>query len=119
MSLITIFTWKKAANFFINELLGKFVGFVVGMWASKLFTHQVYEKKSIKNIFGLLGRKKIIVNDTPEWLQWLIAAVVGFIVLELISYFFENKLYLKVYDYAKNQIGEKKGATDRTKDLVE
>ena len=89
------------------------------MWASKLFTHQVYERKSVKNAFGLLGRKKIIVNDTPEWLQWLIAALVGFIVLELISYFFENKLYLKVYDFARTQLGEKEETTDRTKDLVE
>ena len=119
MSLTGIFTWKKAANFIINELLGKFVGFVVGMWASKLFTHQVYERKSIKNAFGLLGRKKIIVNDTPEWLQWLFAAVIGFVVLELISYFFENKLYLKVYDLVRNQLNDKDETTDRNKDLVE
>jgi len=114
-----IFTWKKVANYIINELLGKFIGFVVGMWASKLFTHQIYEKKSMNNLFGIMKRKKITVNDTPEWLQWVIATVVGFIVLELISYFFERKLYLKVYDFVRSKLGMEVEESDRRKNLVQ
>ena len=119
MNFKEIFTGKKVANFIINELLGKFIGFIVGMWASKFFSHQVYEKKGLNNLFGLAKRKKITVNDTPEWLQWIIAAVVGFIVLELISYFFEQKLYLSAWNFIKKKLGLETETLNRNKNLVE
>ena len=103
---LQIFTKKKIIDFILNEVLGKFVGFLVGMWITKWFTYYAYEKKSMKNLFGLLPRKKVLVNTTPEWLQWLISAVVGFIVLELIYYFFHNKKYLVVWEYIKALSGK-------------
>lgn len=114
-----LFTWKKILNLIINEVLGKFIGFVVGMWASKLFTHQVYEKKGVNNLFGLMKRKKITVNDTPEWVQWIIAALIGYIVLELISYFFEKKLYLKLLDFVKKKVGIQDDPSDTRKNLIQ
>jgi len=96
-----IFTKKKIVDFIINEVLGKFVGFIGGMWTTSWFSYHVYEKKGIKNLFGMLPRKKIVVNTTPEWLQWIICAVIGFIMLELINYFFQHKLYLKIFNYGK------------------
>ena len=56
-----------------------------------MFTHSMLEKRGIKNLCGLAGRKKISVNEIPEWLQNGIAILVGFITLELINHFFKPK----------------------------
>ncbi len=96
-----IFTRKKVTEFLINEAIGRFVGFIVGMWSTSLFSKVVYEKKGLNNLFGLAKRKKIVVNTTPEWLQLLISVLVGFIVLELINYCFKNKLYVPVWEFLK------------------
>lgn len=101
-----IFTKKKMTDFLVNELIGRFVGFIVGMWTTSLFSKVVYEKKSFKNLFGLAPRKKIVVNTTPEWLQLLISAIVGFIVLELINYFFKHKLYIPIWEFIKRKWNE-------------
>jgi hypothetical protein len=84
------------------------VGFVVGMWTTSLFSKVVYEKKGIKNLFGLAPRKKIVVNTTPEWLQFVISALVGFIMLELINYFFKKKLYVPIWEFVKNKFAKNK-----------
>lgn len=98
-----IFTKKKMTDFLVNEMIGRFVGFIVGMWTTSLFSKVVYEKKGLKNLFGLAPRKKVVVNTTPEWLQLLISAVVGFIVLELINYFFKHKLYVPIWEFIKEK----------------
>jgi hypothetical protein len=101
--LLEIFTTKKATDFLVNEVLGRFVGFIVGMSTTSWFSHYVHERKSIKNLFGLMPRKKVLVNTTPEWLQWVISALVGFIMLELINYFFRNKMYVPIWEFIKRQ----------------
>lgn len=88
---------EKITSLILGELVGRFAGFAVAIWTTKFFSKTVYEKKGINNLFGVLGRKKMVVNTTPEWLQWLLAAVVGFIVLELINYILKEKLYVKLY----------------------
>jgi hypothetical protein len=99
--LSEIFTTKKMTDFLVNEVLGRFVGFIVGMSTTSWFSHYVHEKKSIKNLFGLMPRKKVLVNTTPEWLQWTLSALVGFIMLELINYFFRNKMYIPIWEFIK------------------
>ena len=106
------FNRKKIADLVINELVGKFVGFVVGMWCTKMFTKTVYEKKTFMHTIGLAKRKKYVVSTMPEWAQGLIAIIVGFIVLELISYFFEHKLYMKIYYYFKGLIFKKNSSKE-------
>ncbi|MCU0430940.1 MAG: hypothetical protein MUF42_13330 [Cytophagaceae bacterium] len=98
------FTKEKILDFVVNELLGKFVGFLVGLWTTSWFSYTVYEKKKLSNLFGLMPRKKVVVNATPEWLQWIICALMGFLVFELIRYFFKNKLYLKIWNWASKKI---------------
>jgi len=46
-----IFSKEKVTNFIVNEAIGRFVGFVVGMWTTSLFSKVVYEKKGIEKIF--------------------------------------------------------------------
>lgn len=93
------FSKKKIKDFIVKQAIGNFIGFVVGMWVTVMFSHHVLERRSLKNIFGLAGRKKVVVNDAPEWLQGLLSIIIGFIALELVNYFFQSKKHLIVKDY--------------------
>lgn len=95
------FTKQKIKDFIFKQAIGNLIGFVIGMWVTTSFSHYALEKRGVKNFFGLAGRKKIVVNEIPEWLQSGIAILVGFIVLELINHFFQTKKYLLIWDYFK------------------
>lgn len=97
------FTPKKIKKFILDQALGNLVGFIVGMWITSSFTHYVVEGRNIRNLFGLAGRRKIAVNDMPEWLQSGIAILLGFIVLELINYFFQSKRHIYIWNYLKSK----------------
>lgn len=93
-----IFSFNKIKEYFINEMLGRLVGFIVGISTSSLFTKVVYEKKGLNNLFGLAKRKKIVVNTTPEWLQFVFSLIVGYVMLELVNYIIKYKKYRMVSD---------------------
>ena len=84
------FTIHKFKRVIIGETIGKFLGFLVGMLSSKLFTYTVLEKKSIHNIFGILGRKEIVVHRTPHWIEFLFAVFVGFVLMEAFNYLMQS-----------------------------
>jgi hypothetical protein len=95
------FTKKKLKAFVFNQAIGNLIGFAVGLWVTALFSHYVLEKRGLKNLFGLVGRRKIAVNEIPKWLQSGIAILVGFIALELINHFFQTKKHLVIWEYVK------------------
>lgn len=95
---------ETVKDFVINQALGNFVGFVVGMSVTQLFTHHVLEKRGFNNLFGLAGRKKVVVNDIPEWLQWTISAIVGYIALEYINHLVQTKKHIRVWNYVKKRL---------------
>ena len=95
------FTKQKIKDFILKQAIGNLIGFMIGMWVTAMFSHYVLEKRGIKNLFGLTGRKKIAVNEIPEWLQSGIAILVGFIALEFINHFFQTKKHLIVWGYVK------------------
>lgn len=95
------FTKQKIKDFILKQAVGNLIGFIIGMWVTAMFSHYVLEKRGVKNLFGLAGRKKIAVNEIPEWLQSGIAILVGFIALELINHFFQTKKHLIIWGYIK------------------
>lgn len=100
------FTKQKMKEVIIKQSLGNFVGFVVGMWVTSMFSNYVLERRGLQNLFGLAGRKKVAVNIIPEWMQTGIAILVGFITLELINHFFQTKKHIAVYEYFKRLISK-------------
>lgn len=98
------FNRKYMTNVVIQKTLGNLVGFAVGVLITNSFTHYVTERRSAKNLFGLAGRKKIQVNDTPEWVQYGLSILLGFIVLELINHFFSSKKHILIWNYIKGKI---------------
>lgn len=98
------FNRKYMTNVVINKALGNLVGFAVGVLITNSFTHYVTERRSVKNLFGLAGRKKVMVNEIPEWLQYSLSILLGFIVLEAINHFFESKKHVIFFNYIKTKI---------------
>lgn len=93
------FTKKKIKGFLMNQAIGNFIGFVIGLSVARYFSHYEAERRSVKNLFGLAGRKKEIVNDVPEWLQWSLSVLVGYIALELVNHLIETKKHKIIYRY--------------------
>jgi zinc transporter ZupT len=98
------FNKKYLTNLVIQKTVGNLVGFAVGVLITNSFTHYVTEKRSVKNLFGLAGRKKIQVNDAPEWVQYGLSIFLGFIVLELINHFVASKKHVQVWKFIKGRI---------------
>ncbi|MES2567885.1 MAG: hypothetical protein V4565_13515 [Bacteroidota bacterium] len=98
------FTRKYMTNVVIQKTLGNLVGFAVGVLITNSFTHYVTERRSAKNLFGLVGRKKVLVNDTPEWIQYSLSILLGFIVVEIINHFFASKKHILIWNFIKGKI---------------
>jgi len=95
------FSVTRIKNFIFRQALGNLVGFTVGMWVTTTFSHNILERKSIKNLFGIVKRKNVVVDEIPHWMQVGLSILVGFIVLELINYFFQTKQYLVLWNYIR------------------
>ena len=100
------FTKQKIKKFLFNQAIGNFIGFFIGMSVTQLFSHYATERRSMHNLFGLSKRKQVLVNDAPEWLQWVYSVIVGFIALEFVNHFIETKQHIIIWNYIK-KIGKK------------
>jgi len=87
------FNREKFQGFFINTALGNFAGYVAGSLVTLVSTRHAVERRAIRNFFGVLPRKKIVVHVVPHWLEWLLALIVGFLVMEAVRYWFNHRKY--------------------------
>jgi hypothetical protein len=87
------FNRQKFQGLFINTALGNFAGYVAGSLVTIVSTHHAVERRAISNLFGVLPRKKIVVHVVPHWLEWLLALLVGFLVMEAVRYWFNHRKY--------------------------
>jgi hypothetical protein len=98
------FSFTRIRKFILGQALGNLVGFTVGMWVTTTFSHSVLERRNIKNLFGVVKRKNVIIDDIPHWMQVGLSILIGFIVLELINYFFQTKQYLILWNYLRKTV---------------
>jgi hypothetical protein len=87
------FNRQKFQGLFLNTALGNFAGYVAGSLVTLASTHQVVEHRGLSNLFGVLHRKKVVVHVLPHWLEWLLALIVGFLVMEAVRYWFNYRRY--------------------------
>lgn len=87
------FNRQKFQGLFVNTALGNFAAYVAGSLVTLVTTHHVVERRAIRNLFGALPRKKIVVHEVPPWLEWLLALIVGFLVMEAVRYWFNHRKY--------------------------
>lgn len=86
-------TRQKFQGLAVNTVLGNFAGYVAGSAVTLLTTYHSIERRAIKNLFGILPRKKIVVHLLPEWLEWVLALLVGFLVMEFVRYWVGHRKY--------------------------
>jgi len=87
------FNREKVQGLFINTALGNFAGYVAGSLVTLVSTRHAVERRAIRNVFGVLPRRKIVVHVVPHWLEWLLALIVGFLVMEVVRYWFNHRKY--------------------------
>jgi hypothetical protein len=87
------FNRDKLRGFFINTALGNFAAFVAGSLVTLVSTHHELERRAVNNLFGVLPRKTIVVHVMPRWLEWLLALILGFLVMEAVRYGFNHRKY--------------------------
>jgi hypothetical protein len=75
---------KNILRYLYDQLTGNFAGFLIGMSASGLVS-RFFEKRGLKNLWGLAAKKTVVSKDTFGWLEWSISILIGFIVFEIIT----------------------------------
>jgi len=87
------FTKPKLQKLFVSTALGNFAGYTAGSLVTVISTYHSVERRAIRNLFGILPRKQVVVHLLPEWLEWLLALLVGFLVMEFVRYAINSEKY--------------------------
>ena len=101
------FNRQKFQGLFINTALGNFAAYVAGSLVTLVTTHYAVERRAIRNLFGVLPRKKIVVHDVPPWLEWLLALIVGFLVMEAVRYWINHRKYAALLSALRPKAGDR------------
>ncbi|MEJ0100092.1 MAG: hypothetical protein WDO12_10260 [Pseudomonadota bacterium] len=87
-------TRSKLRSLYMKSVVGNFVGFLAGSVVTVLSSYHSVERRALKNLFGILPRQKVTVHLLPEWLEWALSVLVGFLVMEFTRYLFNRQKYL-------------------------
>ena len=115
------FTRQKFQGLFINTALGNFAGYVAGSLVTLASTRHALDRRGLSNLFGLLPRKKVVVHVLPHWLEWVLALIVGFLVMEAVRYWINHRTYTALLSELRpeqvteggSQASNKFGATEQ------
>lgn len=84
------FSLRKLRELCVNTTLSNFIGYLAGSLVMVLTTYESVERRALKNLFGILPRKTVVVHRLPEWLEWTLAVLLGYIVMELVRHTIRN-----------------------------
>ena len=85
---------QKLQQLCINTALGNFVAYAVGSFVMVLTTYHSVERRALKNLFGILPRKEVVIHRLPEWLEWALAVFLGYLVMEFVRYLIRSNKHL-------------------------
>jgi len=86
-------TPQKFRGLAVNTAFGNFAGYLAGSAVTLFTTYHSIERRALRNLFGILPRKKVVVHLLPEWLEWVLALVIGFLVMESVRYWVGHRKY--------------------------
>jgi len=89
---------QKFLQYMYSNFTGNFLGFAIGMAASRLVSHW-FTTRSIKNLWGLTARKTVVDKQTFSGMEWMVSIVIGFLVFEIISKWIKKKMNPVLYKY--------------------
>ncbi|HZI52625.1 MAG TPA: hypothetical protein VFD56_02930 [Chitinophagaceae bacterium] len=82
---------KTIFNYISEQFIGRFTGFLIGLWASSLVTH-FFTTRNIHNLWGLTARKTVVSKQTFSNLEWIASVLIGYIVFEIVLRIMKNKI---------------------------
>jgi hypothetical protein len=89
---------QKLQQLCVNTALSNFFGYVAGSLVMVLTTYQSVERRALKNLFGILPRQTVVVHRLPEWLEWTLAVLLGYLVMEFVRHIIKSNRYLRLID---------------------
>jgi hypothetical protein len=105
---------QKLQQLCVNTALGNFVGYVAGSFVMVLTTYHTVERRALKNLFGILPRHNVVVHRLPEWLEWTLSVLLGYIVMEFVRYIIKSNKYLRSIDGAARETVRDEGKQPNT-----
>ena len=87
---------QKLQQLYVKAAFSNFVGFVAGSLVTVLTTYHSVERRALKNLFGILPRRTVVVHRLPEWLEWTLSVLVGYLVMELVRHVIKSNKYLRL-----------------------
>ena len=91
---------QKLQQLYVKATLSNFVGYVAGSLVTVLTTYHSVERRALKNLFGILPRNTVVVHRLPEWLEWTLSILLGYLVMEFVRYIVQRNKYLRLIDRA-------------------
>jgi len=82
---------KTIFNYLSEQFIGRFTGFIIGLWASSLVSH-FFTTRSIHNLWGITARKTVVSKQTFSNLEWIASVLIGYIVFEIVLRIMKNKI---------------------------
>ena len=92
------FSLRKLRQLCVNTALSNFVGYVAGSLVVLLTTYESVERRALNNLFGILPRKTVVMHRLPEWLEWTLAVLLGYLVMETVRHLIKTNKYLRLID---------------------
>ena len=92
------FSLRKLRQLCVNTALSNFVGYVAGSLVVLMTTYESVERRALNNLFGILPRKTVVVHRLPEWLEWSLAVLLGYLVMETVRHIIRTNKYLRLMD---------------------
>ena len=94
------FRLQKLQQLYVNAAFSNFVGYVAGSTVTILTTYQTVERRALKNLFGILPRKTVVVHRLPEWLEWALCIILGYLVMEIVRHILKSERFRLLVDGA-------------------
>jgi len=91
-------SFRKLRQLCVNTALSNFIGYVAGSLVVLLTTYESVERRALNNLFGILPRKTVVVHRLPEWLEWTLAVLLGYLVMEIVRHIIKSNKYLRLID---------------------
>lgn len=98
------FSRQKLQHLYAKAAVSNFVGYVAGSTVTMLTTYQTIERRALKNLFGILPRQTVVVHRLPEWLEWTLSILLGYLVMEFVRYIIKSNKHLLLSHSAAREI---------------
>jgi hypothetical protein len=82
---------KPLFNYLSDQFIGRFTGFIVGLWASQL-VHHFFTTRSIHNLWGLTAKKTVVSKQTFGNLEWIASVLIGYLAFEIVARIVRKKV---------------------------